>query len=237
MADSAVKIPFTEAAAPSTPAASKVVIYAKSDGLMYSKDDAGTETLMSGGAGGGSVATDAIWDAAGDLAVGSGANTAAKLTKGSALQTLRVNSGATNLEWAATLGAWTDFTPTITAGGGGFSLGNGVLQGRYKALDANTYQISIFYQRGSTTSNGTGAYAIALPATAKITKPQVQVLQGYFLDSGTMYYVASGYIINNTASVSTIVIADSGSVREWSTTNPVVPATGDELALSGIIEV
>lgn len=48
----------------------------------------------------GSVATDAIWDAAGDLAVGSGANTAAKLSKGTALQVLRVNSGATNIEWA-----------------------------------------------------------------------------------------------------------------------------------------
>lgn len=84
MADTAVKIPFAEAAAPSTPAANKVVIYAKSDGLMYSKDDAGTETLMSGGAGGGGVATDPIWDAAGDLAVGTGANTAARLAIGNA---------------------------------------------------------------------------------------------------------------------------------------------------------
>ena len=32
-----------------TPAAGKVNVYAKADGLMYSKDDAGTETLMSGG--------------------------------------------------------------------------------------------------------------------------------------------------------------------------------------------
>jgi len=47
------KLTFPEAAAPSTPAASKVVIYAKSDGLMYSKDDAGVETVMSGGGGGG----------------------------------------------------------------------------------------------------------------------------------------------------------------------------------------
>lgn len=49
---------------------------------------------------GGSVATDAIWDAVGDLAVGSGANTAARLAKGTALQILRVNAGATALEWA-----------------------------------------------------------------------------------------------------------------------------------------
>lgn len=74
---------FAEAAAPGTPAASIVRIYAKSDGLLYSKDDAGVETLVSGGSGG-SVATDAIWDAAGDLAVGSGANTAARLAIGNA---------------------------------------------------------------------------------------------------------------------------------------------------------
>lgn len=92
MTSEAVKVPFIEAAAPSTPAASRVVIYAKADGLMYSKDDAGTETLMSGGAGGGSVATDAIWDAAGDLAVGTGANTAAKLTKGTQGQVLKVGA-------------------------------------------------------------------------------------------------------------------------------------------------
>jgi hypothetical protein len=53
---------------------------------------------------GGSVATDAIWDAAGDLAVGSGANTAARLAIGTANQVLRVNSGATALEWATPTG-------------------------------------------------------------------------------------------------------------------------------------
>jgi hypothetical protein len=42
-----------EAAAPGTPATGKVELYAKTDGLLYSKDDAGTETLVSGGAGGG----------------------------------------------------------------------------------------------------------------------------------------------------------------------------------------
>ena len=50
-----------------------------------------TETT---GGGGGSVATDAIWDAAGDLAVGSGANTAAALTKGAAGGALSVINSA-----------------------------------------------------------------------------------------------------------------------------------------------
>lgn len=48
----AITVP--EIAAPSTPAAGTVHIYAKSDGKLYIKDDAGTETDLSGG--GGSIA-------------------------------------------------------------------------------------------------------------------------------------------------------------------------------------
>ena len=40
-------IRLAEASAPSTPASGKVVIYAKTDGLVYGKDDAGTETKLS----------------------------------------------------------------------------------------------------------------------------------------------------------------------------------------------
>jgi hypothetical protein len=64
-------------------------------------------TAVEWGAGAGDVATDAIWDAAGDLAVGSGANTAAKLAIGTALQVLRVNAGATGLEWGTASGGST----------------------------------------------------------------------------------------------------------------------------------
>jgi hypothetical protein len=110
MATEASKIPFVEAAAPATPAASRVVVYAKADGLMYSKDDAGVETLMSGGAGGGSVATDAIWDAGGDLAQGTGANTAARLALGAAGTVLRSTGSAA--AWGAPIG--TDYASAST---------------------------------------------------------------------------------------------------------------------------
>ena len=56
------------------------------------------------GAGGGSVATDAIFDAAGDLVQGTGSNTSARLALGTALQVLQVNSGATAVEWGAVTG-------------------------------------------------------------------------------------------------------------------------------------
>jgi hypothetical protein len=47
---------FAEVAAPAAPASGYVRLYAKSDGLLYSKDDAGTETAVTGGGGGGGSA-------------------------------------------------------------------------------------------------------------------------------------------------------------------------------------
>lgn len=57
------RIDFAEGVAPGTPGAAKVSLYAKADGLLYSKDDAGAETLVSGGAGGGSIAPLVVEDA------------------------------------------------------------------------------------------------------------------------------------------------------------------------------
>lgn len=42
---------FPGIASPSTPAAGTVKVYAKSDGKIYRKDDAGTEAELGGGAG------------------------------------------------------------------------------------------------------------------------------------------------------------------------------------------
>jgi hypothetical protein len=51
------KLLFDEVAAPATPAADTVIVYAKPDGLLYSKDDAGVETPLGSGGGGGTVDT------------------------------------------------------------------------------------------------------------------------------------------------------------------------------------
>lgn len=52
----------------------------------------------------GDVSSDSIWDAAGDLVVGTGSDTAAILGLGSALQVMRVNAGATGLEYTTLSG-------------------------------------------------------------------------------------------------------------------------------------
>lgn len=63
--------------------------------------DSGQATGVKWAAASGSVAADAIFDAKGDLPAGTGADTAAKLTVGSAGQTLLANpSATTGLSWA-----------------------------------------------------------------------------------------------------------------------------------------
>lgn len=49
------KVILVEGSAPATPASGQVKVYAKGDGHVYSMDDTGTETLLSGGGGGSSV--------------------------------------------------------------------------------------------------------------------------------------------------------------------------------------
>lgn len=63
------------------------------DGKLHVKDSAGTVTDPY--AAGGSVATDAIWDAAGDLVQGTGSNTSARLALGAAGTVVR-STGSTN---------------------------------------------------------------------------------------------------------------------------------------------
>lgn len=86
---------------PTTPGASRWVLYFKSGGL-YARNSAGT--VVGPFVAGGDVATDAIWDAAGDLVQGTGANTAARLAIGTVGQVPSVNAGATALEYATPMG-------------------------------------------------------------------------------------------------------------------------------------
>jgi len=98
-----------------------------------------TRTLTVASSGGGAVATDVIWDAAGDLAVGTGSNTAAKLAIGTALQVLRVNAGATALEYAAAGAGSGDVTAAAS-----FSTDNVIVRsdGTGKGVQASTVRIT-----------------------------------------------------------------------------------------------
>jgi len=68
------------------------------DHLLYLVDDTGTKTAVGGSTT--TVATDTIWNAAGDIVQGTGSDTAARLGIGTAGQVLTVNGGATAVAWA-----------------------------------------------------------------------------------------------------------------------------------------
>ena len=84
-----------------TPSVSGVTKIVVTNGSL-TDTSTGTVILDFGGGGSGDVATDTIWDAKGDLAGGTGANTAAKLTVGTDGQVLTADAAqTTGLKWAA----------------------------------------------------------------------------------------------------------------------------------------
>ena len=71
-----------------------------------------TKAVNGGASGGGDVSTDAIWDAEGDLLVGTGANTGGRLAKGAANQVLTMKADASTPEWKdASGGSVAELTP------------------------------------------------------------------------------------------------------------------------------
>lgn len=111
-------------------------------------------------AGAGSVATDAIWDAAGDLAVGSGANTAAKLAIGNAGAVLARINGA--VAW----NAGTSF-PTAAAGDRYFrtDLGMECYYDGTRWLTTQLFRSQFMPRLGGTLTTSTGDVRSAISST------------------------------------------------------------------------
>lgn len=216
---------FGEAAAPGTPASAVVRIYAKSDGLMYSKDDAGAETLMSGGLGsGGGMATDTLWDATGDLAVGSGANTGARLAVGSTDRLLKVVGGTAAWGLPHAFGCQISGSSTALSSGAYVSLSYGA---------ADTYDPDGYHDpSGSPTiitvpSGLGGQYLLNVQCTwPNTTTADTQKRIAYRVNGGgevILYRVSvaqetSGLVGFHSASIGIALAAgDTLEVRQWVT--------------------
>lgn len=199
------------------------------DGILRLKDSAGTVTDIGAS---GSVATDAIWDAAGDLAVGSGANTAARLAIG-ANGTL-LGSDGTTASWVGS--AWTSYTPTLTATVTNPTLGNGTLVGRYRLIDAKACLVRISFTFGSTSTAGSGSWRFALPFTTVAALGE-QILPGVLTDSGTGYYLVGARAPANSAVSSDIVVTNASTTTQITHNAPFTWATSDSLVLTGLLEL
>lgn len=114
------KVIVLEGTAPSSPSAGNQTLYIDSaDHKLKRKNSSGTVTTIEAAAG--VMASDTLWDAKGDLAAGTGADTASKLTVGSNGALLFADSSqSTGLKWAV-LGSASykrntgDYTTTSTS--------------------------------------------------------------------------------------------------------------------------
>jgi hypothetical protein len=162
----------------------------------YLRGDGTWATPSAGPAG--VIATDTLWDAAGDLAVGTGADTATKLTKGSASAFLRVNAAGTALEWASIVDA---DIPAALARDAEVAAG-------YQPLDSDLTAIAAL----TTTSYGRSLLAAA-------DAPALRVLAGLVIGADVQAYdidLASIAALTTTSyGRSILTVADAAALRAY----------------------
>jgi hypothetical protein len=133
--------------------------------------------------------------------------------------------------------AWTVYTPTITADGGGFSLGNGVASGRYKQIGKTVFfHAKLVY--GSTTSPGSGHWNFSLPVTAYDTN---FTFSASILDSGVAWYggIGNGNYTGSTTSFAVNVTSPNAGVSTWVVVgngDPFTWGNADNITISGSYE-
>jgi len=131
------------------------------------------------------VATDTIWDAKGDLAVGTGADTATRVGIGADTQVLTADSSQpSGMKWAAPAGAGAGTSATITQASHGLAVGNLV------RLNGSTYQKA----QADSAANAEIVGIVSAVADANTftltTGGKVTGLSG--LTAGTVYFLSAG---------------------------------------------
>jgi hypothetical protein len=148
-----------------------------------------------------------------------------------------VDAASISIDGIDILNAWTAYTPTITADGGGFSLGNGTASGRYKQLGKTVH----FYAKlvyGSTTSPGSGHWNFSLPVQAQSSN---FTFSAAILDSGAAWYggIGNGNYTGSTTSFAVNVTSPNHNVASWVVVGNGGPFTwgdADNITISGSYE-
>jgi len=133
--------------------------------------------------------------------------------------------------------AWTAYTPTMTADGGGFALNNGTLTGRYKQVGKTVF-FSLKFVFGSTTAAGTGHWNFSLPVTAYDSN---FTFSAAILDNTISWYggIGNGNYTGSTSSFAVIIPGTNASVTTWATVGnggPFIWGTGDNITITGSYE-
>ena len=109
--------------------------------------------------------------------------------------------------------AWTAYTPTISADGGGFALNNGTLTGRYKQIGKTVF-FKLKFVFGSTTNAGSGHWNFSLPVTAYDSD---FTFSASILDSGVAWYggIGNGNYTGSTTTFAVNVTSPNAAVATW----------------------
>ncbi len=126
--------------------------------------------------------------------------------------------------------AWTSYTPTL----GGFTVGNGVLDGRYIQIGK-----LVFYEArftfGSTSAAASASPTLTLPVAAQTALLYPGANQAWFRDaSAAADYVATARVASTTVTLS--ILGASGIIATPSTTTPFTWTTSDIVKASGHYE-
>jgi len=146
------------------------------------------------------------------------------------------NTGVTGAS-ASDLTEWAAYTPTITADGGGFTLGNGVITGRYKQIGKTVFfLVKLVY--GSTTNPGAGHWNFSLPVTAKDSN---FTFTASILDDGASWYggVGNGNYTGSTTNFAVITTNPNEALTGWvpvGNGGPFTWGTADNITISGSYE-
>lgn len=126
--------------------------------------------------------------------------------------------------------AWTPYTPTFAASGGGAAAGNAVVDAEY-TLNGDECTLRISFVAGSTTTFGTGGLRWGLPFTAGSLPNANMFWAGSAMcsDAGSAYYPGMCRILGGTSYLVGIsaTTATGSTPTEWRPATPFTWATGD----------
>lgn len=188
------------------------------------------------GAAGSTVATDTIWDAAGDLAQGTGADTAAKLSAGTAGYFLMAGGAATALSWAKRELDYVETTSTVSVTANTEGTANTVLTGTSQAYTATPIIVHFFCPRAATQATAGAGIVVLLYdgasvlgrlalLTAETNAAQVSPISASYRftpSAATHQYIIKAFTTAGTAS---LIGAGGGSSTELPTYMRIERAT------------
>jgi hypothetical protein len=132
--------------------------------------------------------------------------------------------------------AWETYTPVLDWSGGGGSLGNATISGRYARIQKIVVG-HIYFKAGSTTTYGTGNIRFTLPITGSgtATNAYAPIGFGYLIDANvTTAYTIVGDRKNTADKIGGRVSA--GNFGDVTNTQPFTWTTNDEFLMEFMYE-